>query len=58
MDDASGRVAEHLNFDVMRTNNLPLEVQLAAPLAPVYATIVCAIFFLVPVSLKGAFRSS
>jgi len=35
----------------------PHELQMAAPLAPLYATLVCSIFFLVPVSLKGAFRT-
>ena len=34
----------------------PAESQMAAPLAPLYASIVSAIFFLVPVSLKSAFR--
>jgi hypothetical protein len=34
----------------------PAETQMAAPLAPLYATLVMSIFFLVPVSLKGAFR--
>lgn len=34
----------------------PFEEQMAAPLASLYATIVYAIFFLVPVSLRGAFR--
>ncbi len=35
----------------------PVEAQMAAPLAPLYATSVVAIFFLVPVSLKSAFRA-
>jgi hypothetical protein len=35
----------------------PAETQMAAPLAPLYATLVMSIFFFVPVSLKGAFRS-
>lgn len=35
----------------------PMEVQLAAPLAPLYATGVFSILFLVPVSLRGAFRT-
>ena len=35
----------------------PVEAQAAAPLAPLYATAVTTIFFLVPVSLKGVFRA-
>ena len=35
----------------------PVDAQMEAPLAPVYATVVVSIFFLVPVSLKGAFRT-
>lgn len=33
------------------------ETQMAAPLAPLYASGVFSILFLVPVSLKGAFRT-
>ena len=36
----------------------PAESQMVAPLAPLYASVVSGIFFLVPVSLKSAFRSS
>ena len=35
----------------------PVVAQTAAPIVPLYAAIVFAILFLVPVSLKGAFRS-
>lgn len=35
----------------------PVEAQRAAPIVPLYAAVVFAILFLVPVSLKGAFRS-
>lgn len=34
-----------------------LDAQLAAPIVPLYASIVFAILFLVPLSLKGAFRT-
>jgi len=34
-----------------------VEAQRAAPIVPLYASVVFAILFLVPVSLKGAFRS-
>ena len=34
----------------------PVQAQRAAPIVPLYAAIVFAILFLVPVSLKGAFR--
>ena len=36
----------------------PKALLAAAPLASLYATLVFSIFFLVPVSLKGAFRPS
>ena len=36
----------------------PTVSQATAPLAPVYASAVYAIFFLVPLSLRGAFRGS
>ena len=36
----------------------PLTTQALAPLAPVYATGVFAVLFLVPVTLKGSFASS
>ena len=35
----------------------PAEVQAAAPLVPLYAGIIYAILFLVPVSLRGVFRT-
>lgn len=35
-----------------------VEAQMAAPIVPIYAGIAFCILFLVPVSLKGAFRKS